>query len=102
MKNEQILKKAIEKAVKNGWNCPEGLGYYNSYGLGIRHKEGFVSVMPFELIYLHSFAKALWGEDTMWEAFHPIYGKCKNIAWKFHLQQMVLEKDPIKYLEKYI
>ena len=35
-------------------------------------------------------AKAFWGE-----------GKVKY-NWEYHLQQMVLKEDPLKYIEKYL
>ena len=58
------------------------------------------------IIFSHDFAKTFWGE-------------CKNpdggplcithnqdirdcITWEDHLQKMVLEKEPLKYLEKFL
>ena len=54
------------------------------------------------IIFSLSFAKAFWGESTsiILSDSNAVKGVAKN--WEFHLQQMVLEKDPIKYLEKYI
>ena len=96
MKNEEILKKAMEKAISNGmprleFNTPAS-------------------------IFSHSFAKAFWGEESfqmktmkphstdyfnekdelVGAAYHAL------MSWEYHLQQMVLEEDPIKYLEKFL
>ena len=91
MTNEQILKKAIEKATKNGMktNWPEQIEW--------------ALIFPQIVIYSHDFAKAFWkgrGEIN-W-----IDGKKKKkritYAWQAHLQQMVLEKEPLKYIEKFL
>jgi len=87
MTNEQILKKAIEKAVKNGWK-----------GLYPQLDE---NVMEFKLFYgflfSHDFAKAFWGEEVVGRD-----GKFITYMWQCCLQQMVLEKEPLKYLEKFL
>lgn len=98
MTNEEILKKAIEKAMDNGWKP-----------LGDNFKEWTTVRMVFInfnycgcFIFLHDFAKAFWGERT---EFRKSYdnGEEEYIRyWKHHLQQLVLEEDPIKYLEKFL
>jgi len=100
MKNEEILRKAIEKAVKNGWNfnydrnellknCKKSLeSPFYEYG----------SPRYFSIIFSHSFAKAFWGEEEkIMQEERFIMSK-----WEVELQQMVLEKEPIKYLEKFL
>lgn len=86
MTDDRILRKAIRKAIINGWNPPYLDGKNN----------------PFSVIFRHDFAKAFWGEETK-EVIHgivtQIYFKPK---WQYHLQQMVLEENPIKYLEKFL
>ena len=98
MKNETILKKAIEKAVKNGWD------YKPYWNLGIVGLD-WVTISIYEskyfhIIFSHDFAKKFWGESKD----NPVCGECSAPydGYDYHLQQMVLEKDPIKYLEKYI
>ena len=77
MNNEEILKKAIEKAEKNGydfWNnnyCPKCDRF----------------------IFTKDFAKAFWKEQK---------GNRMYKGWELGLQQMVLEESPIKYLEEFI
>ena len=88
MKPETILKKAIEKAVKNGcvWKSKEDLT--EDYCKTLIRDNYFLIV-----IFSHDFAKAFWGDGEC-EGFTP--------CWKHHLIRMVLEQYPIKYLEKFI
>lgn len=87
MKNEEILKKAIEKAVKNGFKKEDGEFHH------------------YEIIFSHDFAKAFWGVSP--HIYLNIDGvshtsNYKLERWQYYLQQMVLEEDPIKYLEQFI
>ena len=50
-------------------------------------------------IYSHSSAKALWGERPSRMGFNE-HVSIDN--WQYHLQQMVLEPEPRKYLEKFL
>jgi len=90
MTNEQILKKAIEKALNNGW-CKENISFNPRNG-------------AYAMIFSHDFAKAFWGEKEINTTYQYV-GNWQDVflpAWQYHLQLMVLEKDPIKYLEKFI
>lgn len=88
MKNEEILKKAIEKAVENGG--------HEKIILSV--DEIFERDLVYSIIFSHEFAKAFWSKDDEWSrewVNHECY-------WKGCLQTMVLETDPIKYLEKFL
>ncbi len=113
MKPEKILRKAIEKAVKNGYK--DTYGYLN--GWRKRYLQSYMSSVIsskdyYRIIFSHQFAKAFWGEDNCifvkGQGVYPIPAKdaTQNVAdlkiWEFHLQQMVLEKDPLKYLERFL
>lgn len=69
------------------------------------------------VIFSHDFAKAFWGKgyDTYEKEKVPntlvryyfqdgdgndIYSHLES--WEYHLQQMVLEKEPLEYLEKFL
>jgi len=109
MTNEQILKKAIEKAVKNGWeawNTQEG---YYTIEILIRERRYY------SIIFSHDFARAFWGDGKRNEEYidyatkKPVYSyqiSGNNWSylkrWQHHLQQMVLEEEPLKYLEKFL
>jgi len=89
--NKEILEKAIQKAIDGGWN-PDQTGFktvkevWSWYDLDRRGMKAM-------LIYSKSFAKALWGEDYI--ANKKMFA---NHAWQYHLQNMVIVDNPIKYL----
>ncbi len=103
MTNEQILTKAIEKAVKGGWK--KKLDYVCFDGAGFKENNDIEVLHISDIIFSHDFAKAFWGYGE------PAYPKpCKNCGesygakpgWQYHLEQMVLEPEPLKYLEKFL
>ena len=142
MKDEEILKGAIKKAINYGykpawWLCefniinPKDNGLYFSKNVYFKeaqellkwHRETFnnrpaiLGIYPtmncfYQIIFSHNFAKAFWGEDWFdsgdrCSVCNGTNFKCGDDsdhlrAWEFHLQQMVLEKEPLKYLEKFL
>ena len=86
MTNQQILQKVIEKAVENGWHRPKWT--INAYG------NRWVA----DIIFSHDFAKPFWGTALK----QPEYYSEPLEAWQYHLRQMVLEKEPLKYLEGFL
>ena len=103
MTNQQILRKAIEKVEKNGWESPSSIMIDAStmYEWEIRG-----------IIFSHDFAKAFWGEgqkvvikdkimvdEIVWRYDEELH---RLPRWQYHLQRMVLEKEPLKYLEKFL
>ena len=114
MTDEQILKKAIEKAMKKGWRKDDLIGKietiqwevyapcgWHVYG----KKDSFTLDMKF--YFEHDFAKAFWGEEECSKEFPKLQGDIQVVLyegkeWEYHLQIMVLESDPIKYLEKFL
>ena len=96
MKNEEILKRAIEKARKNGYGKLTDFSQHDySYWSSFTRYYG--------TIFKHSFAKAFWG--IKWDSDSLAKQTCNDkykAPWRYHLQQMVLEKEPLKYLEKYL
>lgn len=109
MTDQQILEKVIEKAEKNGLDlCPkfyanniytrsltyQGLHWWDQCESCFVHHE-----TVFDIIFSHDFAKAFWGEELIWTTADEEY---MDEAWEVHLQQMVLEKEPLKYLEGFL
>ena len=105
MKEEEIYRACLEK-IK--------LGYYD-YQNEIVNKKYYIK------IFSHTFAKAFWGEEKFkkffegeiddeeytiedvkedegegrfWNWYQPV--------WQYHLQRMVIEEAPLKYLEKFL
>jgi hypothetical protein len=117
MTNEEILKKAIKKAIKNGYSqwTPN---YINEVIKGIWPKE--------TIIFSRDFAKSFWGYKRVFcvssygcleneddDNDDPKYdGKAEYDlslsrrieAWKYHLQEMVIlnDKERINYLEEFL
>lgn len=95
MSNKKILKKAFTKA-----NFKGGL-----YDLEFQEDaEIFDDTDYYWAIFSHEFAKAFWGEKDWRNQSAEDRAKMQPPigVWQYHLQQMVLEEDPIKYLEKYL
>lgn len=121
MTNQEILTKAIQKAIDGGW--PSGnatyelcdfsdmpmyrgdgqiLAYFN---ITLKGRDTTPPTRREFSVFNHDFAKALWGENTYTEAVCPECGYDglwepveSEPLWQYHLQQMVIADDPIKYL----
>ena len=92
MNNEEILKKAIDKAVENGFvgtfsDIPKA-GFYCE-----ANAEESSGMCVYTNIFSHDFAKAFWGEGKL---------TADIFIWQQHLAQMVLEEEPLKYLESFL
>lgn len=107
MTKEQILVKAVEKAVKNGYRLdttPARL-VENLDIFGGRTCQWVV----LGIVLSHDFAKAFWKDEESEEGYATTRGKHGEVPmyavvrpWQWHLTQMVLEPDPIRYLEQFI
>ena len=118
MSDREILEKAIQKAIGAGWKQPCVVGVYRGLNHDVVTGELFAcwqykDLMPIVysvtgLIFNHDFAKALWGEELVHETFvvpkelNERAAGTSSLAikpnWQYHLQQMVISADPIKYL----
>lgn len=125
MTHQKILNKAIQKAIDGGWkpgwvDRRPVIGWDTDYstefdeGEGVQiygyHAKSSASIWFFpikELIFNHDFARALWGESrnlTRQEIKEAGItgggGYLQTLGWQYHLQQMVIADDPIKYLSE--
>jgi len=58
---------------------------------------------PKEYIFNHDFAKAFFGDEEVDVEYSQIEMMTTQMPlWKARLQEMVLEEDPIEYLEKFL
>jgi hypothetical protein len=117
MTNQEILTKAIQKAIDSGWDDilpTETWRVVTDRGLEV----DIDTVSPYtgnriggrynymEIIFNHDFAKALWDKGkTVYRAEvieSPAEGEAGYDeyleAWEYHLQQMAIANDPINYL----
>jgi len=92
MTNEQILKKAIEKAVGNGYKKILGDAW-------LEENQADCNRNYFILIFSHNFAKSFFKEyetHSTFEQYEP------SKTYLNFLSEMVREKEPLKYLEKFL
>lgn len=116
MDNIKIFKKVIEKAVKNGYKYPLESWYESTISIeenGIIDNGGWYEFNEQYhlngIIFSHDFAKAFWGIES--HSYYKGGFDCMicmaveaqtDYCWEHHLQQMVLETEPLKYLEKFL
>jgi hypothetical protein len=104
---QEVLLKALDKAVANGfdedefdgWNLLSGAEKLSLLRQALEH------CAYYSIIFRPSFAEALWGDDE--------YKNCRTChrqhydqtdmndnmpPWEYHLQEMVIADDPIEYL----
>lgn len=127
MTDKEIMKQVLLKA---NYNPFEGRKY-NIYELGdgsleiCCEEEYFYEEKSInDIIFSHEFAKAFWkdyplickkcngtGYEDEWEDDYGsiIHIDCKNCflgcigkTWELYLKDMVLEEEPLKYLEKFL
>jgi hypothetical protein len=102
MTNPKILIKAIEKAEKCGFEISEFEYDHVTY-------HGYTE----SIIFSHDFAKAFWGEKKVFigtekvpepHTLNVYYDRevYAPSAWQYHLQQLVLAEDRLKYLEEFL
>lgn len=123
MTNQEILTKAIHKAIDGGWNgvvadrvssiADEDIDLlFDAWPLTAAQRNIY-NLTPLSFIFNHDFAKALWGIYPLichaCLRHHDSTSDCDaGFAfddleyWQYHLQQMVIAEDPIKYLGEHI
>ena len=115
MKNEQILERALEKAVKGGWNVfgweLEKIKEYKEGGILVGDdgrpllRDRIIQINT--IIFAHEFAKAFWGEEVEKHNGQELWlNNKKTYKWQYHQHQMLDEiqegRNPIKYLEQFL
>ena len=107
MNDNEILQKAVKRANKN---APKGM----KFTAGIINVLGSHPIRYYHLIFDHEFCQAFWGEELLFcgkslsgfpkDADNQVFKRegLSVKAWKYHLQQMVLEENPIQYLSKFL
>lgn len=107
MTKQQILTKAIQKAIDSGWEFDnldkwnvtafhnEDTVMNNWYQYVFTLRDNTVVIDAERIIYDHDFAKALWGEEDLMLITED---RSWKQPWQHHLQQMVIAENPIAYL----
>lgn len=106
MKPDEVLTKAIKKAIANGWQ-----GHLNKSDTGLWVVFGRTHTLldgapPKEILFNHDFAKALWGQELedaiTGEKLYITAGPTRLPIWQEQLQAMVIADDPIAYLGEHL
>ena len=96
MNKGQIFKKAIEKAVKNGY-CTGFLS--PEFGLRCEaNSPESEETCVYTNIFSNDFAKAFWGGGIK----NNVHGCSVQYSWSYHLQEMVVYEEPLEYIEKFL
>ena len=91
MSEQEILKKAIEKAVENGYS-QEDADFYLSREDSLDLKSFYL-----QLVYSHEFAKAIFGTKKIG---HDFVKHQDRYEWQRGLEEMVISENPILYLKE--
>ena len=108
MTDEQILKKAMEKAVENGWKKE----YPWIQELNLETDKWSPWVIT-HVIFSHSFAKAFYPKgwtcykDGQWQDCEESEGLMSRTPFVYpkyiyHLMESVQEEQPLKYIERFL
>jgi len=93
-------KEMQENAISNN-NCIKGIIFSHSFAKAFFSEELYRDIDLVSLSDIrNSNAYIDKGQDTVVLDDNFTYRELP--AWKFHLQQMVLEENPIKYLERFL
>ena len=96
MTDAEIILKAVKKALDNGYK--EKYAFIAMLGLPLA-EQFIANDEHLKIIFSHEFAKAFWGEE--WPKEFKIKG-ANMPYYTMELTQLAMEKDRIKYLEKFL
>ena len=111
MSDAEILKKAIEEALERGWNMfghrplLESWDTHSNGGLTflfLTLKDGLSwEYSSNDVIVNHRFSEKFWGiaGTTVYENTDLVR---KIVNWQFHLGRLVLEREPLQYLRRFL
>lgn len=108
MTDKEVLQKAIEVAIENGYEHPFITA--NNWSIDEDSDGLFIDCgLPvYQLIFSHDFAEAFFIDNIMAIGHISVPGSQDQRGiimapyWKFCLQQMVLKENPVDYLRKFI
>lgn len=119
MNNREILKAVLEKAINQGFVVNQASFDYlmnvvrQNDGLSKTALDYYIKEKKYyDTIFSHKFAKSFFGNEIICMSCNQknksdYCNNCKtsfhtDVEWAAHLQQMVLEEEPLKYLEKFL
>ena len=124
MTDKEVLQKAIEMAVKNGYKYFDLDDFYITRTIYPDYHQGYIHIDyiaknqsatgviigVYNVIFSHDFAKSFWNGDGIVlisdgktvESIKINDPLLEPLSWQYYLQQMVLEENPIDYLRRFI
>lgn len=111
MTDSEVLQKAIERAIENGWKTNIFWDDMLSQPTIYDGDGGYAYVNPLSILFDHDFARALFGEEELERATSNDHIKIKgnftrpvrgHEGWQYHIQQLALAEDRIGYLREYL
>lgn len=103
--DEQVLRACIEKAEKNGFDIGKVMPAFPLPGF---KADKFFNSMRNEIIFDHEFAKAFFGEESVYdedgmpkEGFYNI-AESPYLVWQYHIAELAKAKDRIDYLRRFL
>ena len=89
-----IFKASLNKAILNG--------YKPKFDWSLESGKIMDGKNYYSVIFDHDFLKAIWGETTYFLQTSPVHSHIGQdcVLWQWHAKQMLLEEEPLKYLEK--
>lgn len=97
----EILQKAIEKAVENGWDCKIRFSKGSSIKGFILDPEDFDADFYPIVIFSHDFAKAFWGEED-WKSTNVDITIHNLPAYLWHLARLAESEDRLEYIGRFV
>lgn len=103
MTDSEIIIKALDKAISNGSEKGRDDKILAMLIPTLPGYSEFTNHYYRSIVFSHDFAKAFWRENS-------VCGECgseicrepinSKYSWQYHLSSMVLEPEPLKYLER--
>ena len=109
MTEKEILQQAIEKAEKNGYKLTQA-SFDFLMTLLRSDKPQMQEVLSYfiqtnqhyQIIFDKDFAKAFWGEEKFNTINWNPWPYLTIEKWRYHLSQLVMLEEPLKYLENFL
>lgn len=109
MTDKEIFERAYNKAYPNANNNIDSIiPKYLQQSLSQGTINTSISLIINAIIFNHSFLKAFFGEEEIGNIEFTKKNERQSeysetlLAWQYHGQQMVLEKNRLKYLERFL
>ncbi len=99
MKDEQLLKKIIEKAVKGGYDLMKhDIADIDDIDFSDICNPEYEGLKIRGILFDHDLVKAYFGEELYYEE-GDIF---KTKKWEIYIQRMALSEDLLKYMERFL